>query len=490
MNALSPLLLPAVCGWLTAYYLFREVSVRYKKLLLCALALPLGFSGTSLIMFWSYATNEVRQNDVAIALNYALLFFLLIPFARFDYQVELGKLFNYFRRAKIHELDELKKCIEANLFSVSLGIATFILFAASLGYFLNYFIQRSCENPIGGWDARYLWNTKALFYFRTPKYWANMFAPVISSSILPDYPHLLPGTVAWGWNWLHSEMLIWPITVSFVFSLSTCFMILWYLANRAALWVGFLAASFFLMVPCYQFWSTTQYADIPLCFFITAGVLLLTTAMQEKNNRILLVSGLLTGCAFWTKNEGILFTAWIILVASLLLAFKKREQKKDKVRAFTFFIAGLLLPLLTTIYLKMMYGGGGIYLGSTRSAGEYVKLLANFDRTKFVTGCFLIYKTTFSQWKGLWILFYLAIILGGKQTIKNYRWIIALMVILMDLGYFLVFHITPLEIKFHIQTSLLRLLQHHGALALIFAVEVATSEFLRHNKTHTQFTSS
>ncbi len=475
MNTFSPLILPALNGFLLSYYLLKTIPIRYKALLLLTLSLPLGFLSTSLIMFWAYTTHGFKQNLVAIHYHYILCAALLIPILRRDWQNPIKNVWKNLAsslddiRRKILGIINLKR---KELLELLGKITTALLFFSSILYFLRYYVGNASWNPIGGWDAQYLWNVKAHFYFRAPEYWRNMYANIVAGWFLPDYPHFLPGSVAWGWIWVQKEILIWPIIVSAIFPLAICLIVLWYFASEVSLWVGFLAASFFLMVPTYQFWSTTQYADIPLSFFITTSTLFFTLAARKQENKLFLISGLFAGSAFWTKNEGILFTACLTVIFGIFLLISKELKYETKKKIALYFILGLSIPILTTIYLKIHYGGGGIYLGSKRSLGEYVKLLSDFTKTKLIAVYFIFFKSNFQEWRGLWALFYLAIVLGGKDLVKNKRWIILAMVCLIDLGYAFVFHITPIELKFHIQTSLLRLLQHTAVLALVFATEI------------------
>ena len=219
--------------------------------------------------------------------------------------------------------------------------------------------------------------------------------------------------------------------------------------------------------------------DIPLSFFMTAAGLVLAKAFDLKNRNLFLLSGVMGGFSAWTKNEGVMFCALAaLIVTGCLFVFKNDLDRKTRKAFLLAFLFGLTIPLFTAFYLKLFLGGPGIYLSSARGISDYGALLLDHTRTTFIALCFFVFASDRAQWIYLWPLFLLALLYslafqfakrGGRHF---YRWIPAAFVILTELGYFLIFQITPLEIKTHIQWSMTRLLLHTGALALAFAFQI------------------
>ncbi len=333
-------------------------------------------------------------------------------------------------------------------------------------------------NIYGGWDAQYFWNLKAKFMYRQPAEWQGLFSSVLDWAH-PDYPLLLPGAIAAGWHAAGNELLIWPPAIDLLFVLSFCFLIVWYLGTQASWTVAFLAGSYFLTVPMYRFWSTTQYADIPLGFFFSGAAVFLICARRFSSLRLFFLSGICTGLAAWTKNEGLFFIGWMLLLLSGLLITQKNPWKV-KQKTLLIFLLGLAAGLSATGFAKMFLGlEGGEYLGSGRSLPEYWNALwADPEKTRIISMSFLAFKAS-GQWLGLWLLASAALVLSGPHTWKKYRWIFPALILMIETGYFVVLHWAPSEIRFQISVSLLRLLLHTGGLAVLFLFETAYAPFRR-----------
>ena len=473
MMLVGAILIPWLIGFLILKRLTKHTALLNPFGLALAIGPAVGLAIISLILFVSLLLTNgkgIIVSNLVIGLLFALLVWLElkeVPWIGMP-----SKSAKYFQEKMQQLIKPFSSKQPSRIVFFLFTIAAFGLLIATLVYYLRYYISYCSWNIFGGWDAQYLWNYKARFLSRDPLYWRNMFSPVMAQWLLPDYPLLLPGSVAWGWNFTAHEMLIWPAVISLLFFLSLCFLVIWYLFAYVSAFSAFVAGSFLLTVHAYQFWSTTQYADIPFALFVTAATLLLICALRHRELKLFFLTGFLTGCAIWTKNEGIFFSLW--LFTFFILTFSRASQipASKKKSAFLLFLLGYLIPFLCFLIIKTTLGGAGIYMCSGRSAADYGHLITNLNRTKLIVISFLVLKWNSAQWLGLWACFYLAFLAVGRRLFQAYRWIIPGMVFCLEAGYFLVYQITPIELPFHISTSLLRLLLHSGVLALIFIFEV------------------
>jgi hypothetical protein len=241
------------------------------------------------------------------------------------------------------------------VFQTVLTLGAFSFFLFFLIHYVRYFLGQTTWNVIGGWDARYFWNLKAVFLFRDPAQWKGMFAPPLYWSH-PDYPLLVPGAAAWQWNFLGAETAAGPVLVDFVFFVSLCLLVLWYLTASASLWAGLLAAGFLLSVPAYHFWSTTQYADVPFCYFATAAGLLAVCARRSGAPGAFFLAGLLAALGAWTKNEGLFLAIWTALIALILLARPAAGMNRTACLAALICALALILPAPAAI--KVFFAPG------------------------------------------------------------------------------------------------------------------------------------
>lgn len=438
---------------------YRE-SLRFYPLFVAALAFPTGFAICSLFVFvsflisaqWGFMLANTLLAGLSAFLGYSLfhVFKLIRP--------PLPN-FNAFRASWA------KKTLAGKI----LLALCMILFAWTLSRWWGQYTRFVLFTPEGGWDARFLWNFKAYFFFRDPLLWKNMFSYSIDWSH-PDYPLLLPAGIAWGWNWLGKEISIWPAATAFSFFSSAVLFIFWYISVRVQTWCGFLAAAFFLTVGSYTFWATNQYADVPLAFYITASCFLLEKAFSRDSSALFGLAGWLAGSACWTKNEGLFFLP-LLLIAFALYFYKHLKTRKQTAWAF---FAGAAFPLLVTLWLKTQMAPHGDYLNSGRSPAElFQTVFLHWKSTKLILGSFFTFMLHQQTWNYLWVLFFLTlcIIPFRKKISIHVSAAPAVLVLIILAGYAAILHTTPYDLQWQIQTALHRLLLHTGVLALIYAFE-------------------
>ena len=164
------------------------------------------------------------------------------------------------------------------------------------------------------------------------------------------------------------------------------------------------------------------------------------------------------------------------MIAALAIVKTSSLSTPDRKRFYTYLAGGLFIPLATAIYLKIALGGTGVYLTEHPPASTHHAAVLNFQKTLLIAMHFLLFKLSFREWHGLWILFGAALLwtflLRRRELANAGWWILAVSVLLIDTGYFLIFHISPFDLKAHMGWALIRLFLHPGAIALVFAFEV------------------
>ncbi len=473
----APLLAAALLGFLFLFHVFQKSRFPFKLLFCILLSPAAGLSLCSLILFFAYLVSGAQGKFLSFSFYNALSVFLILrilsskslPLEDLPGPSLREKLIKMFQRG------HLPKEVLWSRFHFFLSIAAFGVFFFTFFNFIRLFISASCLGAYGGWDARFFWNVKASFYFRDPALWKNMFSPILSWTH-QDYPLMLPGSVAWGWNWWGKEALIWPAVVSLVFILSLAVLIVWYLVSYSRAWSAWIGAAFFFTLTLYAYWAVNQYADVPLTFFMTAAGVLLVMAFNTKDNALFFMSGWMAGMTAWTKNEGLFFVVEIMLIALLAQGrWQGRERQGNTKNGFLHLIQGAALPCFAVLILKMFLGKTGDYVGSSRSLSDYFALLFNHqENTRFILVSFRSFLFNQAIWCGLWLFFFAAVpshfILCRHKT-QPYSWILSLLTGSVLAGYFIVLHLSPHDVRWQISTALARLLLHPGVLALIFTFE-------------------
>ena len=105
--------------------------------------------------------------------------------------------------------------------------------------------------------------------------------------------------------------------------------------------LGMLLALTLVGTPLYIDQAASQYADVPLSFFILSTIALICLhAEHPSDRRILVLAGLTAGCAGWTKNEGLLFVA-ATAIALLLPVMRMNSKISRRLLAFASGLAGV-----------------------------------------------------------------------------------------------------------------------------------------------------
>jgi len=473
VNALAPLLIPALLGYFTLALLLRRIPLRWKPLFLLAAAIPTGFGICSLMLFFSLWA--VPSKSMALSVSSGLAITLLLGgFLLRQYSKRTSPAPSAVELIRQKFIASMPKDRGAILKFV-LWVISLLIFLVTLWSVIQFFLLSVSTNITGGWDARYMWLLKAKFMFRSPEAWQDMFSPLLSWSHT-DYPLLWPGTLAWGWNWMGQESLLWPPWASLGFYLSCAMILVWYLGTEVSPLAGGWGGTFFLLLIPPLFWSIHLYTDLPLAFFITAATLLLLVALRSGHSRLFLISGLMAGLAAWTKNEGLQFWGITILLLASMKILSKRSAPHEPTFHLSPFLWGSCLPLVTVLIFKIFFGKSGEYLGPEHSLGDiFARIFSAGSETGLILLSFVRHCVDFASWKGLWIFFFTAcLVFFFKKNRRRYTGILPTLVALINFGYVTAFLISPADLNWHLGTALERLLIHTAPLALVFSFEILT----------------
>ena len=248
--------------------------------------------------------------------------------------------------------------------------------SASLVVSASLFMVTALRGPYGGWDAWMTWNVMARFLFRGGDHWQDAFS---SSFRHPDYPLLLPGIVARSWEYVGSDTVVAPVTVAMLFTFATIALAGSSLAllrttRQAVLAVLILLGTQFLITH-----GASQYADVPLAFFMLATTVLvfLHDRASGRTQGLVALAGTAAAFAAWTKNEGLLFLASVIVARCAVLWKQRRwHGAVDDLRGFALGLAPVLAILA---YFKLALAPSNDFVSGQSSSGTLVRLL-DFQR--------------------------------------------------------------------------------------------------------------
>jgi hypothetical protein len=320
---------------------------------------------------------------------------------------------------------------------------------------LSYWLQ-SRTYPQGQWDAWAIWNLRARFLFRAGDQWRMAF----SSKQLwshPDYPLLVPAMVVRTWIYTGTEQLAAPMQIAALFTFATVGVLVSGLYVITGLEKALVSGIVLLGTASFIKLGTLQSADIGICYFILAALVLLQLEERLPTSAILL-TGTVAGLAAWTKNEGLLFFV-LFLVA--------RKITRRPILSFllgALFVLVLVAVFKTTLvpsnYLFRQESGG--LLADVRDPSRYLLIVVGF-----------VYQIL--KFGGLHpnplIGLAAAFALAGAKGRPGAR-TAALILAGVSGGFFLTYLITPFDLAWHIGSSLDRLLLQlwPAALLILFMI--------------------
>lgn len=331
------------------------------------------------------------------------------------------------------------------------------------------FVLVSRRNPNGDFDAVSVWNLRARFLARGSDNWRGAFAQSPSLPH-PNYPLLLPGTVARSWKYIGCESPLVPMAIAFMFTFSTVGTLWSALASLRNKEAGYLGGIVLLGVPSFVALGASQYADVETGFFMLSAIImcaLYDAGSANGNIGFLVLAGAAAGFCSWTKNEGLLFLGVLLAVRMVLSARKGLAVCTREAMAL---MLGLLPIVAAVAYFKIKVAPTAYYLtvGKYSTTGPMRYFLdpgTTSQKLTDVSRYGLIARAMASEilhlggrTVGVVPLLLLYILLMGvrKRSIIGVETGI-LVSMLMLAGYFAVYLTTPLELEFHLRTSLSRL---------------------------------
>jgi hypothetical protein len=445
------------------YFLLRSILPVQRPssagvFLKASLAIGFGFGVTSCLYFLVLLFVGTSQTALILFEAVSIFVLLLLTYGK--------RAENNHICAKTHEKPALQTRYEKML-----SIAFYsVLVCASAN-----FILIALRLPGGGWDAWAIWNLHARFIFRGGEHWTDVFSSLLSPSTHPDYPFLVPLTVARIWKYLGHETQLVPVIVGMVFIFATAGLIYSALTILRSKSQGLLAGLFLFSNLSFIILGTYQYADVPMGFFFLGSFVLIL--MQERfpeNYGLSFLAGATAGFAGWTKNEGLLFLV-SLFISRLMVIFLSHDRNIHKKQLLSF-ILGSIPALEIIAYFKVNFAPQSDLLQGQGFAQVIDKLGQVSRYVQILKASLAVIIPVLPQ---VILLLVYPLCLGINRDDKN-RINVATLVItmfFMACGYILIYVITPYELSWHLETSQSRLLlQLWPSILLTFFMIVRTPE--------------
>lgn len=303
----------------------------------------------------------------------------------------------------------------------------------------------------GKWDAWAIWSLHAKFLYFDDQF-VNLFTNNIEWTH-PDYPLMLPSIIASIWKSIGIVSPMVPLFISYFTSLSLLLLVLSSFFEFKLKTLGILCFIVILSSILLDYFGSLQGSDTLLSTFILIPIVLMNHINKEKPIFYLILIGFFAATNGWIKNEGLIF----FVIFFLFFSFSNIKRIKNIV----FFLLGALIPLLFIIYFKTYYAPVNDLIND--SSIDSLNKLTEFNRY-FTIYDYILEKVVYKN-SLLIILLISAIALDYKYCLTfGFKVIISLFII-----YIFVYVLTPLELEWHLNSSVDRII-HHISPAIIYTI--------------------
>jgi len=219
--------------------------------------------------------------------------------------------------------------------------------------------------------------------------------------------------------------------------------------------VGLVSVLPILISKLYIVEGASQYADIPLSYFILGAIGGVYFYERLQDSRFLFLAGMYAGFAAWTKNEGVLFLA--VFCSVFFVQVIRWKGINEGLRRGVVLLAGILPGLAVVAFYKWKFAPPNDLLFAQN--GTWV--LGNvFDLTRHIT----IAKAFANEiiriagpLLAVGFIFFKVHVCGEDERPLRFSFtVLGVMVI----AYYIVYLTTPKPLEWHLVTSLRRILFH------------------------------
>jgi hypothetical protein len=342
-----------------------------------------------------------------------------------------------------------------------------ILLASIIIWEIAYVLLDSLSLPFTAWDAWAQWGYRAkmLYIEKTFPFhpWAEL--PWFNASHL-DSPVLIPFLEAYIYFFL--KEVYEPLVRVFCSFYYIGIIALFYYHLRKQFNISFALGSCFCLatIPNFLRMASSGYMEVPLIFYITAGILYIWKYLKEKDNSFLLLGSLFMGLGTWVKREGLSIWAALFLSSVMICLLLRPNINKKR---FLFVIS--FIPLL-------IYSPWFIFLNFLGLKAPYFKTpfqdLVNLakERLPLILSTWSRNLSDIRQWNILWIVFILSAIwflIKRSEKLKSFFLFIIIFQTVFDFIIFIMFPANLLgDIRVRILQCVDRLILDVAPIALFF----------------------
>lgn len=340
--------------------------------------------------------------------------------------------------------------------------------------------------PGGSWDSMAIWNTGARVLVRGSGDWPTLFRERVIGH--PDYPLMLPGTLASVWSCVGGESASAPRSVALMFLLGLGLMTFASVRRLCGLRTAALATTLVLGTPILAELVRAQLADTALALLLLAAATALASrfARDPERRQPAWLAGLALGALPWCKNEGAVLAVVVggAFVTCRLLGRAQRPAPRGELAALA---GGAALPLAVLLSFKLAWAPddpmfddmGTTLITHLPDPARWARAWRGFaaQLNPWADGSAWGLETGHDRWGYAWPATALVALIGilrGRAFARDQRLFLGLVAAGTLSAYFAVYVTTPAKSQdWHIETSLFRLALQLFPTVLVWACAIA-----------------
>jgi hypothetical protein len=332
-----------------------------------------------------------------------------------------------------------------------------IIFCVALAFSTLGMAGMFVAEPYGDWDAWNTWTLRARYLFLAGEDWHKAFDSAFRH---PDYPLMLSCSIARLWTYWPSDANgdrhHIPQGVAAIFTLASVGLLTGGVARLRGTNQGLLAGLALLGTDQYFLRGASQYSDVPLSFYYLATLLLLALydADERKPPGLLFLAGLAAALTAWTKNEGIMFLSVVLFIRTSISLL--RGGLRGMLRELSLLALGAA-PIIFVIVLDKICIAYESDIVSGQTWQAIWPRLVDTSRITFIAKAML--GSLWHVGKGLVVILPLAFLLVDREPDRRgiLPGLVGVLVLVLA-GYFFVYWTSQLELAWHVNNSVDRLL--------------------------------
>lgn len=330
---------------------------------------------------------------------------------------------------------------------------------------------RALLKPLESFDSIAMYAMRSKIIFTSGMIPANFFSEIVPKLPNPDYPLLVPLAEVWVYNFLGNlnDLFVKALFPLFLLALLIAFFCILkrFISRKGALIFTFILAS----VPQFNKFATVGYADLILTYYYTISLVSLFVWIKEAKPGFLILSGIFSGFAILTKNEGMALTLVNVILLSIFLIGKTEIKKSKLIKQSVIFL--LCIGLISAPWLCIRSANGlenDLLEFKGLGKDRLTEAFGNLDRIPIIL---YEYQKQFfgpKKWNIVWIIFLTLLALGIKESFRGDLKYFSLSVFLALFFYGCVYILVPYDgpINWHIASGVSRLFIHFMPAAVFF----------------------